>query len=486
MDAYTHALRSQIEQPEEPCQNRIRIEAGHTVGKTKLAAAIVNHFFDCFPPAIIYTFAPTWEQIHDLLWKEIKSDRRGSDLPGRILDLELKVSDNHFAKGKATNNAGGQGTERAQGQHGPYLLFVLDEAEGIDQYVWDAVESMTSGGLSIVVMLANPRTRSSRFHKAASDPRVASFRIDCIHHPNVLEGREIVPGAVRRQYVESMIDNGSEQHCEVVSTHDADAHTFELPWRPGVIYRPDSEFLFRVLGIAPANLSDNTFVPPGRYEVAKTRLPSGSQPHEARIGVDVARWGKDFGTVYVRHAGRLYRAASIAQEDTNAYHRAIRDEALRLRDMGVTSLHIRVDGGGGFGGGVIDQLKKDAELLWAFADFQCLEVNNNGTPHDATAFADLVTEMYYHTAQALYALSLDRPPNALEGDLCERQYTWVSARGHEVKVLESKKLFKVRMKRSPDDGDGAALACAPDRIFTQAARPWEPAQLQALSSGVRV
>lgn len=469
LDAYAAALRSQLEHPEDPCQNRIRIEAGHTVGKTKLAAAIVNHFFDCFPPAIIYTFAPTWEQIHDLLWKEIKSDRRGSELPGRILDLELKVSDNHFAKGKATNNAGGQGTERAQGQHGPHLLFVLDEAEGIADYVWDAVESMTSGGLSIVLMLANPRTRSSRFHKAAADPRVVNFRISCVHHPNVLEGREIVPGAVRRQYVETMIDNGATQHCAIVEAHNPDRDTFELPWRPGVIYEPDAEFLFRVLGKAPANLTDNTFVPVGRYEAATKRRPEPHEPEIARMGVDAARYGKDAGTLYIRHNGRLWCAGRFAQQDSNEYLRVIRREALKLAAQGVTSLHVRVDGGGGYGSGVIDGLTVDLELMRAFPDFDVQEVHFNAVSYDGEAYADLATEIYGHTAKVLQWIALDNPPQALEADLCERPFKWVAARHQDVKKdvkkLLPKEEFHRAFQRSPDDGDGCALACAPDYVF---------------------
>jgi hypothetical protein len=35
----------------------------------------------------------------------------------------------------------------------------------------------------------------------------------------------------------------------------------------------------------------------------------------------------------------------------------------------------------------------------------------------------------------------------------------------DVKKIESKKDFRKRIHRSPDDGDGCALACAPDRIF---------------------
>lgn len=460
LDAYADALRRQIEQPDAPCQNRIRIEAGHTVGKTKLAAGIVNHFFDCFAPSIIYTFAPTYEQIHDLLWKEIKSDRRDQGLPGRILDLALIISDNHFAKGRATSNGGGQGTERAQGQHGKYLMFVLDEAEGIDDYVWDAVDSMTSGGLSIVLMLANPRTRLSRFHRESASAMVRSFRISCLHHPNVVSGREIVPGAVRRAWVDDKID----KHCEVVEEHDADAYTFSVPWRGETIYRPDSEFLFRVAGVAPANMADNTFVPPGRYEAATQRDIPGSGT-TARMGIDVARYGKDRGALYIRHGERIRAAAHFAQQDTKVYARRAKREAEALRDIGVTSLHIRIDGGGGFGGGVIDELNADEDLRRMFEDFRVLEVHFNGVPGDAKAYADSATEMYAHTAEALEVASLIDAPTALEADLCEREYVWVKLHGVDVKKLEPKEQFKKRKGRSPDDGDGCALAAAPDYIF---------------------
>ena len=469
LGAYTEALRAQLEDGEAPCRNIIRIEAGHTVGKTKLASGIVNHFFDCFPPAICYTFAPTYEQIHDLLWKEVKADRRGKGLPGRVLDLELRVADNHFAKGRATSNAGGQGTERAQGQHGPFLLFVLDEAEGIADYVFDAVKSMTSGGLSIVLMLANPRTRASRFHRSKEGANVANFQISCIYHPNVLAGREVVPGAVRRAYVESMIDDGTTQHCEVVSAHDPDRHTFELPWRLGVIYAPDAEFMFRVLGMAPANSSIDTFVPSGRYEAATRRTPTTTTAREARYGVDCARFGDDVGTLYRHWGNEVRRVATFAQQRTGDYLRAIRDDCRAVAAAGATSVHVRVDGGGGFGSGVVDGLLEDLELWQLFSDFQVHEAYFNATPYDIEAYADLATEIYGHTAEVLRSAALIDVPSALETDLCERKYKWVKAGPadvkKDVKKLRSKVEFRAAHHRSPDDGDGCALACAPDYVF---------------------
>lgn len=482
--------------PGQIIQNQIRVEAGHTVGKTTLAAGLVSHFFDCFPPAIVYCFAPGHDQINDLLFKEIRAQRAGRNLPGRVLETpEIKLTGNHFAKGRATNDSHGQGSERVQGQHGPYLMFVIDEAEGVAGYVFDAIRSMTSGGISIVLMLANPRTRTSRFHHAAASDRVASFRISCVQHPNVLADREIIAGAVMREYIETMIDDGQTQHAEIVAEHDADAHTFELPWRQGVIYRPDHEFLFRVLGIAPANIADDVFVPVGRYEAATKRAPESHEPYIARIGGDIARFGRDLGKVYIRHDGRLWCSGQFAQQDTNAYARHIHDQGLVLAAAGVRSLHVRIDGGGGYGGGVVDKVKTDLELLRAFDDLQVFEVHFNGTPTDDTSYADVATEIYAHTAEVLRWIALVRPPNALEADLCERKYTWVSPQRddakRDVKMIESKKDFRRRMRRSPDDGDGCALACAPDRVFTDGGPGTAPAvrgsrpMIEAVQRGLR-
>lgn len=483
IDAYTLALQQQEERnayeqgaieehdlqywaPGTVIKNWLRVEAGHTVGKTKLSSGLVNHFFDCFAPAIIYTFAPSKEQIKDLLWKEIKADRGGKGLPGEILDLGLRKSANHFAKGRATNDNHGSGTERVQGQHGPYLMFVIDEAEGVPDFVFNAIRSMASGGVVIVLMLANPRTRSSRFHKLKSQPNVANFRISCLYHPNVLADRELVPGAVRREYITEVM----REHYEQVAEHDPDAHTFELPWLPGVIYRPDTECLFRVLGIAPANVADNTLVPTGRYEAATLRDPSGDNPEQARIGVDAARWGKDYGTIFVEHAGVVWRAAQIWKLDSVEYAQQVKTEAKALASVGVKSLHIRVDGGGGFGGGVIDQIKRDQELIELFEDFQVFEVNFNGVPHNEKAYADLATEMYALAGERLKALRLDDPPEALEADVTERTYEWVIREGQSVKKLTPKDKFKKLHGRSPDDGDGWALCTAPDFLFRQPAK----------------
>lgn len=470
--------------PGEQIKTWFALDAGHNVGKTKLGSAFVNHFLDTCTPSIINTFAPSKEQIHDLLWKEIKVDRRDKGLPGRILDLEIRIDDDHFAKGKATNDAHGTGRERTHGQHNPYLMFVLDEAEGIPDTVWDSVDSMTSGGIYIVVVLRNPRTHISRAHKIRKEARCLPFRISCVWHPNVVENREVVPNSVTREYLNTML-----KHCTIADEHSEEDYTFELPWIQGVIYKPGVEWLWRVAGIPASQKADHVFCPLTRFEAA-TQRPIGDTdpPSVARVGVDVSRFGDDFGTVYIRYRNSVWRAAQLYQLDTTEYYHTIRDAIIALvkeTNGLVTDVIVRVDGGGGFGGGVVDQLRRSLSLHNSLEFFEVVEINFNGRAFDEAQFGDLVTEMYFHAGQQLENdLTIIEATDELQIDLCERSWKWTGVSGqaakrladkshtpvsnwfkHEVKKLESKQFFRAQYTRSCDDGDGFVLATAPDYIF---------------------
>lgn len=502
LDAYTQALRQQFEQrdyelgqltaedlltwtPGEIIRNWIRAEAGHTVGKTMILSGIVLHFMYCFGPSIIYTFAPTWKQIKKLLWKEIGKAHDAAKLPGRVLETcELKLATDHFAQGLAASNAEGKGSERVQGQHGPFLLFVLDEAEGVADFVYEAIDSMDSGGIVIVLMAANPRTQTSEFHKRAALPEVASFRMSCIHHPNVLADRELVPGAVRRRFVERML----RKHCEIVTEHNEDDQTFEVPWRPGVIYRPNAVFMWRVMGIAPANMAVDTFIPVGRYEAAVKRGQAAQPAADAdtlTAGIDVARFGDDRGKLYLELGGVAWCARDFDKQDSTIYYQRTKESILKARAEAAAKgiilrkLYVRVDAGGGFGGGVVDQLRRDQDLKDAFSPFVVYEVHNNGVPKESKSYADLGTEMYALMAERLKVVALRNPPEALAIDLCERPYDWTTKRGVSVRVLTDKKKFRKDFHHSPDDGDGLALCLAPAYLFAKPA----PALPQSYSFG---
>lgn len=512
--AYELALRQQFEResynrgdtapadlqwwkPGETIENEIRVEAGHGVGKTKLASGLFSHFLDCFLPSIIYTFAPTETQIRDLLWKEIGTDREGSDFPGQFNDLHIEIAPNHFGKGRATNDNGGKGSERVQGQHGEFLMFILDEAEGVAGFVYRAIKTMLAGGIGIVLMLANPKTRTSDFYHARKRATCRSFRISSHSHPNVVRGYDVIPGAVKRAYVESMMaGDGNSPNVEIARAHDHDLHTFELPFpvlfddkmrESGTIFVPNDEYLFRVLGIPPESGAGNTLIPTGRFEAACKRELSELANRDylkIRMGVDVSRWGNDYGTLYVEHAGRIWREAQFYKQDGDEYAGAIQEAALTIYEAAPAglkpiSLHIRVDGTGGWGSDLVTALGTNRALADLFQDYKVFEVTFNANPSEdnAARYDNLATEIYDLSGARLSALCIESAPKNLETDLCDRPYKWVTRReaGLTVKVLASKDEFKAKNGRSPDDGDGFCLCAAPDQSFahlvTQQQRP---------------
>lgn len=464
----------------EPTPRIFRVAAGHGIGKTLGAAALVNWWFDAFAPSICITTAPTKTAVVEKLWKNIKT-LRGRHLPGRVLPAEprMEKAPNHFAIGQTTSNSGGQGTERFQGQHDQYLFFVLDEAEGIAAYVYDAIHAMMTGGRVLLCLaLANPRTRSSRFHRLATQPGVKNYHLSVLDFPNVLDGRDTIPGGTSREWVIGCV----QQWCKVAPGPNPDAHTFTLPFAvpppqegagccgsAGTHFLPNAEFLFRVAGVAPANTSSDTFLPAGRFQAACERARGDDRPEQAWIGIDAAGYGSDLGTLYVRHNGAVWRAATCSKpdgdQDPTDYWQKARTAAFALAAQGVTHLSVRIDAGGGFGNGVYDRLKRDEGLRAAFGSLEFHLVHFGGTPQAPKSYRDLGTQMYAEAAEACLALSILKPPAALEGDLCERRYEWVNWQGIEVKKLTEKKQFRREQGRSPDDGDGFALCVCPDFLF---------------------
>lgn len=459
--------------PDTVIENWIRMEAGHNVGKTKIETGLICHFFDCFTPSSVRMYAPSFDTLSDNLWEELSTDRANNNLPGKIhKTIKITTNDeNHSIKGRAVSNSKGKGSAKIQGKHGEFLMFVLDEAEGLDDFVFEAIESMVSGGICIVLMAANPQTRTSRFHKLKDSSEVANFRISCINHPNVREGRELVPNAVQRSYVRGMI----EKHCEVKDEHDEDRLTFTLDfpvvtkdgiYSAGSIFEPNAEFMWRVLGIAPSDVEDNKVITVGRYEAAKKRTEVSCTPDDytrATFGIDIAHMGKDYGTLYVRWRNEIWRAKQWFHQDSKMYFHAVKDIALDLKKKGVSKIHVRVDAWNS--SGLVDTLKHNLELREALSEFKVFIVHFGSDARDKKEYDNLVTEMYFQSSETLRGVRLINPPETLESDLTLREWEPVNRDGRELKMLQPKKLFKKVIKRSPDDGDGFVLCAAPDFIF---------------------
>ena len=468
--------------PDNIIQNWIRVESGNGIGKTKSSSGILNWFLDCFVPSAIFTFAPGGDQARFAMWAEIRKDREGKGLPGRTLETEIKISGYHFAAHRTVSDSLGKGEERIKGKHEAYQLFIIDEADGVQDFVFESISTMTSGGNSLVIMFANPKSRASMFHRLKEKSYVQTFRISTLQHPNVVFGFEKIPRAVKRDFVEREIENDcdilhvcsedcAENHKEI---HIEDDFTFELKYGvqvgdaacpAGTIFRPNPRFMTTILGITPPNSADDTVVPVGRYEAAKKRVPEGDDPTRATVGLDAAWMGNDLGKMYVRWQDAVWLACEFFKQRSEKYVETMREECLKLAAKGVKKLHIRIDAG--YGSAMIDALRIDDDLIKAFEEYEVFTVHFGSTGTYNKEYYDTVTEMYFEAAESLKGLSILTPSETLEVDLCERKYNYRNVQGKLKKKLEEKPEFKKRKKRSPDDGDGFVLAVAPDYCFNK-------------------
>lgn len=458
-----------------PAPQIFRMKGGHGLGKSVLMGALVNFFFDCFPDSITLTSAPKFDQVKRLLWKEVRK-HRPKTAPGYLLPeapemwMDRENRPGWFAIGQAADNSSGQGSAKVQGQHGPFMCHVYEEAEGIPQFMYSATDAMMTGGqVNIWVLGANPATQYSAFHALEGHPNVKTYQLSLLDFPNVVQGVDIIPGGTTRRWVNEKI----AAWCVPVAEHNPDRRTFTVAWdvptqdglKPaGTIWMPGDEFQWRVMGVAP-DIAERSFVSSARFEAAERRRIEVADPTHLQVGVDAARYGFDTGTVYSLQGLVLRHEANINQQDSFAYHEEVMRAARKGKARGAKTLSIRVDGSGGFGSGLVDLLRADSELMGMFESVEVLEVHFASNPNDRDSYYDIITECYAELAETLLGCRLETPPNELKVDLTARRWEPRNKEGKTVKKLGDKEQFRKDHKRSCDHGDGAALAAAPDHIF---------------------
>lgn len=112
----------------------------HGVGKTAFLAIMIFWFLHCHPMSKVLTTAPTWHQVKNVLWAEIHKwyDRCRFKWLFSMTTTTLKVvarPSEWMAIGVASNRP-----DRIEGFHAPFMMVVADEAKGIADSIFDALD----------------------------------------------------------------------------------------------------------------------------------------------------------------------------------------------------------------------------------------------------------------------------------------------------------------------------------------------------------
>lgn len=390
---------------------RVSVRSGHGTGKTTTLAWMALWHTLCYEDSRVPCTAPTGHQLQSVLWAEIsKWHSRMPDWFRRQVLVQadqVKVKGAEYSQFAVARTARKESPEALQGFHAENMLFIIDEASGVPDTIFQASEGALSTPGARVAMTSNPTQTSGYFYDSHNRDRHLwrTLRFSCLDSP-----------LVTPEYIERMHGKYGE---------DSD------------IYR------VRVLGDFPS-ASFQQLIPRELAEAATKRHLRPDEYDFAAIlfGLDVARYG-DCKTVLAERQG--LRAAIRrwwAKRDTMTVADQTAGEMVQVRPQ---SLLVDV----AMGSAVVDRLR---QVGWR----NVVEVNFgwvSSNPH----FANKRMEMWHGVKDWLEAGGALPPIDQLVDDLCGPQY-WFTQAGKM--ILEAKEDMRDRGLASPDYGDALALTFA--------------------------
>lgn len=429
---------------------RVLVKACHNVGKTFLGGSLVNWFFDSFQPSVTLTTAPTARQVNDLLWKEVRVQRRGrGSFPGPKMP-RLESAPNHFAHGFTAQDG-----ESFQGHHAEHLFLLFDEAVGIAPVFWETGESMFAGHGHAWLAIFNPTDVSSQAYVEELSGGWHVISLTALEHPNI--AAELAglpppyPSAIRLARLDTLI----RKWCRPLDVGAPLATDIEWPPQSGAWWRPGPIAESRLLGRWPAGAT-NTVWSDGAFTNAAAVLLPEPQDLPCEIGCDVARFGDDFTEIHVRRGPVSLHHEAVngwGTDETAGRLKQLADQWGRHCGSEGRSIAVKVDDDG-VGGGVYDQR----------GDYAFIGVSGAEVAIESEGYPNRRSELWFSVAGRAERgeLSLVRlhPPIIRELRRQALAPTWkLDNQGR--RVVEPKADTKKRIKRSPDGLDALNLAYTP-------------------------
>ena len=399
-------------------ERRVAVKSGNGLGKDFTAAVAVLWYVHAHDPAIVLSTAPTFRQVRHVLWRQIhRLYRNAADtLGGRMLDTRWELAEDRYAMGLSASDA-----DQFQGFHCENMFVVVDEAEGVAEPIYEAVEAVMTSAHPTLLLIGNPTTTSGGFHRAFHRERgiYETITMSALESPNVAEDRIVIPGLTTPAWVEErrqLWGEGSEMFRARVMGEFPDRGEDNL--------------------IAISDIDDATY-PPGEVPAAT----GGYEP--VILGVDVARFGVDRSVIMVRRGDVVADVQVFHGFATTALTGQIVASA---RDNHPQRVNVDATG---LGSGVVDQLEEQDVAVYAF--------HGSGAPlGDESVCANLRAEGYWTLARRFRDHAIRIPRDAeLIAELASLRYRY-NSRGRI--LMESKEDMKRRGLPSPDKADALMLA----------------------------
>jgi hypothetical protein len=136
--------------------------SGNMVGKDFWVSRLIWWWLYTRPDSLVIVTGPSQTLLGSVTWKEVKRATPRAIPPRARLSQGVKTSPQMIDCGNGWQALGFSTTsiERASGQHNENLLVIVDEASGVEEEIWDAIESL---GYQRLVAIGNPVRPDGRF-----------------------------------------------------------------------------------------------------------------------------------------------------------------------------------------------------------------------------------------------------------------------------------------------------------------------------------
>lgn len=219
-------------------------------------------------------------------------------LPGRVTATGIKTNYREwFLSGFKADDSN---MEAWSGLHAANIMFVVTEASGMSQTVFDAIEGNLQGNSRLLIVF-NPNVTTGYAAQSLASERFKHFRLNSLHAENVIKKQNIIPGQVDYRWV----DDHVKAWCTVINNRaDFNEEDGDFEWE-GKMWRPNDLARVKILGMFP-KVSEDVLVPFEWIDAANKRWKElkeeGFEPNRPlSLGVDVAGMGRDSSVLCKRY-----------------------------------------------------------------------------------------------------------------------------------------------------------------------------------------
>jgi hypothetical protein len=407
---------------------RVAISSGHKTGKSRTLVIAALWFYYCFDEARVVFSSATAKQVDGVLWRELRMVLAQSKTR---IDGDLhELARSGFRDGRTFREIVGFTAREAEaiaGISGRNVMFIIDEASGVTDIIFEALEGNRASGARIV-LTSNPTRTSGEFYEAFHGKKQfyaqmqVSSEIAAAHVPPI-------PGLADASYIEE-----KKQEWGVDS--------------PLYLVRIKGEF---ALGL------DGKIISLDAISQAEVRWWDAKEDGDLVLGVDVAGQSEraDESAIAMRRGNKIL--------SVHGWH-GLPIDGIAAQIMGLLRQHARrrerpaviVDAQGTFGAQLLGRLRvlqEDAKS----EPFEVHGVISTARGRQPQFYANVRAELWANLEQWLREGGSIPTDTKLARQLHVQE--WDGDRTDGKLRVRRKDVAKKELGGSPDRADAVALAC---------------------------